>query len=426
MNYKESIKYVESIASFGIKLGLERISFMLDKLAHPEKEIHYVHVTGTNGKGSVVSMLSSISLASGLKTGTFISPHLVKWNERIKINGKEVSDEDFAWAITRVSEIVLEVTEKIDAPTQFEVITAAAFLIFQKEHVDIAILEVGMGGVFDSTNVITPICSVITNIGIDHTDKFGKTLEDIAVQKAGIIKATVPVVTGAESVALNILIDKAAPLNSALYVFRIDFTAISLSANPYEQTFLFRKGDFAETFTIRLGGEYQIANAALVVMTSLIMKEKISAITVDSIKQGFLNASWPGRFEIVEKDPIVILDGAHNINGAEALRSSLSKYFGHVPVCFVMGMMKDKDIKGIVEEIVSSEDYLFAVKADESERAAEPSDIIKYSCAKNYIVDDLGEAIEKAKKQAGKDGLVCICGSLYLIGEVKALWTNKE
>ena len=200
MNYTESLAYLDSLGKFGIKLGMERIEGLLRELGNPEQKIKTVHVTGTNGKGSVTSMITSILLAANLKVGKFTSPHLVKYNERINLNGKDISDEDFAMAITAVKVAADSVVKKgvCEQPTQFEILTAAAFYIFICRRLITPLLRVGMGGLWDSTNVITPVVSVITNVALDHTDRCGKTLERIAMQKAGIIKEKVPLVTAAE------------------------------------------------------------------------------------------------------------------------------------------------------------------------------------------------------------------------------------
>ena len=424
MNYNEALAYLNNQGRFGIKPGLERIRLLLEKLGNPQEGISFVHVTGTNGKGSVTSMLTSIFQSAGLKAGKFISPHLQNWTERINIEGQDVSEQQFADALAHVKSVADTFEDPESLPTQFEILTAAAFWLFKEAQLDLVVLQVGMGGLLDSTNVIRPECSIITNIGIDHTQYFGETLEEIAREKAGIIKEGIPVVTAAESVALNILVDKAAPLKADLYVFRIDFTAISLGGNVKQQRFMFRKGGFVANFTVSLGGDHQVANAALAVMAAKLLSEKHPQLTVEAMQEGLLKVNWPGRLELAGEHPDVILDGAHNLNSAEALRAALDKYYPGKDICFIIGVMKDKNIEGLVDALVHDTDTLIAVPADASDRAAKPEEIVKFSHGKNLLYDNLAEALATARKTAGEDGVICITGSLYLVGQVKSLWTN--
>lgn len=422
MNYQETLKYLAQKGNHGIKPGLERINILLEKLGRPQDGISYVHVTGTNGKGSVTSMLTSIFEAAGLRAGKFTSPHLEKWNERVNILGRDVTDQEFGNAMSAVAKAA---GEAIEEPSQFELVTAAAFWLFQKTGVDVAVLEVGMGGLWDATNVITPECSIITNVAIDHIEYLGETIETVAREKAGIIKPGVPVVTAAESVALNTLIDKAAPLHCALHTFRSDFTAIGLGGDLTKQRFIFRSGDFAANFTLALAGDHQVANAALAVMAARILSEKHPAITLAAMQKGLETVKWPGRLELYSKSPCVILDGAHNQSGAIALRAALNKYCPGKNISFVLGIMKDKDVKGIVEELVNEGDSLLAVPADNSARAAAPEEIVKYSRGKNSTARDIEKSLSRAIAEAGEDGVVCVAGSLYLAGQVKNLWKNR-
>ena len=419
MDYNESLRYLSSLESFGIKPGMQRISLLLEKLGHPEKAVHFVHVAGTNGKGSVTSMLTSIFAAAGLKTGKFISPHLVKWNERIQINGEDVSDEKLAQVITAVKEVADEVAVELEQPTQFEIFTAAAFLLFAQWPLDLVVVEVGMGGLLDSTNVIIPECVVITNVSMDHTDRCGHTIEEIAEQKAGIIKEGVPVVTAAESVALSAIIDKAAPVKADIHLLRRDFTAISLGGSIEQQKFLFRQGEYVATLTVSLGGDHQVSNAALAVAAARLLTKHYPSIDTAAIEQGLLSVKWPGRLERIAEQPDIILDGAHNLHGAAALRRALNKYYAGRSICFILGIMRDKDVEGIVRELVKQEDSLIAVPADKSVRAALPEVIAAVLPEQAQAEQDFAVALDKARQIAGSDGVICIAGSLYLVGRAK-------
>jgi dihydrofolate synthase/folylpolyglutamate synthase len=426
MNYRQTLRYLSEKGNAGIKPGLDRIKLLLEYLGNPERGVSYVHVAGTNGKGSVTSMLTSICEAAGLKAGRFISPHLSKWNERIHIGGRDITNREFSAAVSETRPAAERVAAELGDPSQFEIVTAAAFLLFKKAGVDVAVLEAGMGGLFDATNVVTPECTVITNIGLDHTEYLGSSLEAVAGEKAGIIKPGAPVVTAAESVALNVIIDKAASLRAPIYVLRADFAAIFLGGDLKEQRFLFRRADFTEQFTVGLGGDHQIANAALAVMSARLLAQKHGQITVQAMKDGLRIVKWPGRLELCDKAPDVILDGAHNVHGAAALRAALNKYRPGRPVCFVLGIMKDKDVKGMVEELLNPGDRLFSVAADATERAAGPRDIAAYGPAGSKAFSSLTAALKGASAAAGPDGVVCIAGSLYLAARVKDLWAKQE
>ncbi len=426
MDYTEALNYLSSLSHFGIKPGLQRMEKLLAQLGNPEKQLYCIHVAGTNGKGSVNSMLSAILTAGGYKAGSFTSPHLVKWNERIGINGQDISDEKLAEVLGAVKKAVEDAGMDDDPPSQFEVLTAAALLFFAREKVDIAVIEVGLGGLLDSTNIIRPLCCVITNVTFDHMDRCGETIEEIAEQKAGIIKQGVPVVTAAESVALSAIIDKAAPAKAELYVLRKDFISVSLGGDLYSQSFFFRQGEYVANYTVSLGGDHQVANAALAVMTARLLAESFPAITDDVIKTGLLRVNWPGRLEKISDSPEIVLDGAHNIAGAMALRFALNKYRPGRPVVFVIGIMRDKDVKGIVEELLKDDDVLIAVPADDSPRAAEPELLASFAGTKSEICWDAKCALKRAGELAGPDGLVVAAGSLYLVGQIKSLWTKSH
>lgn len=421
MTYDEALSYLESLGAFGIKPGLQRIELLLKKFGQPQKKTQFVHVTGTNGKGSVTSMLTNIFKSAKLKTGNFTSPHLVKWNERININGVSVSDEQLAEAIEKVKVAADEVGTLLEPPTQFEIITAVAFYLFAQAKLDIVVLEVGMGGLLDSTNVIEPLCSVITNVSLDHTDKLGDSLQELAEQKAGIIKTNIPVVTATEGEVLTVVQTEAVKKNAKVYLLGKDFSVTIQESSFAQQQFTFNYGQNSYSYMISLAGKHQVDNAALAVMTALLVSEKYSSITQQTIKEGLSQTRWAGRLEQIEDKPIVIVDGAHNLASAKVLRKAIDDYFSSQKICFVLGIMKDKDIKGIVDVLVQKQDILLATRADDSTRAAQPEDIVKHTSAQSFTFADVEKAIDKAKELALKDGVVIIAGSLYLVGQVKAL-----
>ena len=376
MNYQETLLYLDSLGKFGIKLGMERIEGLLRELGNPEQKIKTVHVTGTNGKGSVSSMIANILRAANLKVGKFTSPHLVKYNERIVTGGEDISDESFAALLTIVKRAADSIVVKgvCEQPTQFEILTAAAFLHFALENVDYAVIEVGMGGLWDSTNVITPVVSVITNVSLDHTDRCGATVERIAMQKAGIIKENVPVVTAAEGDdALGPIKAVAMFKQAKLYIYGRAFWGTEVESSMDEQTFTLHAGEYySSDYTIKLPGEHQIANTSVAVVAAKLISKQDERINELALHLGVSNTVWPGRLERISQGPDVILDGAHNPAGAAALRKALDKYYADQKRIFVFGMMGDKDMTNVIKTLIRPLDMVYAVRADSGDRLPQP------------------------------------------------------
>ena len=426
MNYTETLAYLDSLGKFGINLGMERIEDLLKELNNPEQKVRTIHVTGTNGKGSVTSMITNILLVSGLKVGKFTSPHLVRYNERIEVDGEEISDEDFALVVTAVRRAVESVMAKgTDQPTQFEVLTAAAFLHFALQKLDYAVIEVGLGGLWDSTNVITPVVSVITNVSLDHTDRCGKTVEEIAMQKAGIIKDGVPVVTAAEGEALGPIQAMALFKQAPLYIYGKAFTGQEVASSMEGQTFTLSAGDYHSNYEPKLPGAHQILNTAVAVVAAKLASKQDSRINELALHQGVALTKWPGRLERISQKPDVILDGAHNPAGAAVLRAALDKYYSGKKICFIFGMMGDKDISQVITTLFRKEDTIYTVRADEGARAAEPEALAEQIGSQAQAMHDLAAAYKTALAEVGEDGLVCVCGSLYLVGTFKKMLLNQ-
>lgn len=430
MNYVESLSYLENLGKFGIQLGMERIEGLLRELGNPEQKIKTIHVTGTNGKGSVTSMITNILLAANLKVGKFTSPHLVRYNERICLNGEEISDEAFATTITAVKAAADSIVKKgvCDQPTQFEILTAAAFLYFCLEKVDYAVIEVGMGGLWDSTNVITPVVSVITNVSLDHTDRCGDSVERIAMQKAGIIKEKVPLVTAAEGDnALGPIVTMAMFKEAPVYLYGKAFYGTEVESSMDGQKFTLHAGDFyASDYEIKLPGEHQIKNTSVAIVAAKLVSKQDDRINELALHLGVANTLWPGRLERVSQKPDFILDGAHNPDGAKALRSALDKYYPGQKLHFVFGMMGDKDMSGVIKTLIHNDDVVYTVRADGGSRAAEAEALAELVGANAIPMNSLAEAYHKAAAEAGKDGIICVCGSLYLVGEFKKVLLEEE
>ena len=386
--YDDALKYLDWLCVFGVKEGLERISLLADALGQPQNFYRTIHVAGTNGKGSVCAMLAEMLKTSGLRVGLFTSPHLESYCERIQINGENISESDFAEMIFRVKDCNV-------VATHFEVLTAAAFEYFREQEVDIAVIEVGLGGLYDSTNIITPELSIITNVALDHENILGG-LENIALNKAGIIKANVPTVTGATGLPLEIIRAVAHAKNSPLY----EVNPYNLKPNPYN---------------LNLRGDYQQFNAAIAIKAA-----KILGIDDDKICAALKRVEWAGRFEIVETaSGVVIIDGAHNPHGAAALRESLDKNFPRAQRTWLFGVLSDKDFDAMTEILFSAGDFVI-VTPPNSPRAAK-SEII---CAKLrgrgiecVAVENNFEAVERLLNSTSD--VKIIAGSLYLIGAVR-------
>ncbi len=380
MTYNDALNYLDSLNIFGIKPGLERINLLMEKLNFPQKNYKTIHVTGTNGKGSVCAMLAEILKLDGCKVGLFTSPHLESYCERMKINGENISENDFAAMIETVKNCGVQATH-------FEVLTAAAFEYFSIRQVEIAVIEVGLGGLYDSTNVITPEISIITNVSLEHENILGN-LENIARNKAGIIKKNIPVVTAATSEPLKIIREVAKQNNSALYEV----------TEPAE-------------IEINLLGEYQKINAAVAIQAA-----KLLNIDENTIRAGLKKVEWAGRFEILNG---VIIDGAHNPHGAAALRESLDKNFQTGKRIWIFGALADKNFDEMIEILFRADDFVI-VTPPNSERAA----TVKILCEsltergiKNIGVEKLSDAVKMLKETAGE--VKIIAGSLYLIGAAR-------
>lgn len=384
-NFSDALEYLDSLNIFGIKPGLERINLLMERFKFPQNNYKTIHVTGTNGKGSVCAMLAEMLKLDGKKVGLFTSPHLESYCERIRINGENISEDDFAEMIEVVKNCNVQAT-------QFEILTAAAFEYFSRQKVDIAVIEVGLGGLYDSTNVITPEISIITNVSLEHENILGD-LKNIALNKVGIIKPKVPAVTGAVGEPLKIIREVAEKNNSALY-------------EVTEPT----------NIKINLLGEYQKFNAAIAIQAA-----KILGISDKVISAGLKNVRWAGRFEILNG---VIIDGAHNPHGATALRESLDKNFPDGKRVWIFGVLADKDFDEMIKILFRPDDFVIVTKPN-SERAAPVDDVcmwLKYNGIECIGVENISDAV---KILQDTDATVkIIAGSLYLIGAVRSFLQN--
>ncbi len=401
---------------FGIKLGLSTIRNILQGLGNPQDSFNCIHVAGTNGKGSIASTLSSILHASGYKVGLYTSPHLVKFNERICIDNKQISDQD----VVAACQAVRNVPESERELTYFEYATAMALYEFKKYCVDWAVIETGMGGRLDATNMVRPAVCVISNISIEHSSYLGNTISAIAGEKGGIIKKGTPVVTGArQKEAIQVLRRIAAERNAPIYRLGKEFRV----RRDRKGTFTYY-GINAKWSNMHTGllGNYQVDNTALVLAVCEIIKaEKAGRITLESIKQGIDENRWPGRLEVVSESPYVILDGAHNLVAAKNLSDFLLSNINNRHLTLVIGVLDDKPYEAILKSLlpVCSKVILTRPTIDRSLDPEKLYPIAKKMVKDVKIIPDVAKAVSHAVKTSSSDDAVCIAGSLYVVGEAK-------
>ncbi|MBE6084104.1 MAG: bifunctional folylpolyglutamate synthase/dihydrofolate synthase [Selenomonas ruminantium] len=433
MNYQESLAYLESLNIFGIKLGLERIQKLLARLELPQERYRTIHVTGTNGKGSVSAMLAGILRHSGIHTGFYSSPHLVSYTERIRVDGQPISEQEFADCLSSIKVYIDKmIADGEECPTQFEVLTALAFFYFAIKHVEYAVIEVGLGGLLDSTNVIVPEVSIITNVTLEHADRCGGTLEGVAHHKAGIIKDDVPVVTAAQGVALDIIRQQAEEKNADIFVAGEDFSADFISYEGNFQRLEFSSGLLGavkEPYTLHLLGKHQIENAAVAVMAAKLISNLDSRITNKTIDDALTLVSWPARFEQADYNgQKIIIDGAHNPAGMTALRESLDLYFPAPERVLLLGILKDKDIDTMLDILLRPNDTV-VVTVPHSDRASDPQILAGKVAAHVQHVEaiaDNSEAMNRALELANGEKLLIMAGSLYLVGGLRKLLMDKK
>lgn len=423
MNYQESLAYLDELSTFGTKLGLSRIEKLVGYLDNPQLHYKTIHVTGTNGKGSVSSMLSSVLTMSNIKTGLYISPHLVSYTERIQIDGCPITEEAFADCISAVRTFADKmVREGEESPTQFEVITAAAFLYFAINKVEYAVIEVGLGGLLDSTNVVKPEVCVITNVTLEHAALCGGTLEGVARHKAGIIKDGVPVVTAAKGIPMEIIMQTAEEKSSDIFIAGSDFSSTYITFDGQYQYLRFLCELTGKNFDYKLKmlGDHQIENSSLAIMTAGILSNNDERINEQNIIDGLATAKWAARFEPLKVNgQSYVIDGAHNPAGMSIFRKNLDKYYPEGKRVILLGILKDKDIDAMLDYLLRDDDEIIITTPD-SERKASPEYIAQK--IQNHHVElfaNMYEALEAAKHLANKEKLLCITGSLYLTGELR-------
>lgn len=433
MNYDEALKYISDTYKFGSKLGLDNIKKLTELLGNPQDKYKIIHIAGTNGKGSTSNMIHDVLMASNYKVGLFISPYLQEFTERIQINKEHIDKESLARITDLVKEkIDIMLKEGYNHPTEFEVVTAIGFKYFEEQNIDFLVLEVGLGGRFDATNAISKsLISVITSISYDHTEYLGDTLEKIAFEKAGIIKENSDVVVyPQEKNIVDVIAEQTKLKNSRLHLTSKDnISLISTDIDGQILSYLDKSVLNLYNFKINLLGEHQIYNCLTVLKVLDLLKQKGFNITEDSVKQGLSTCKFAGRFEIINKNPIILLDGGHNINGVEYFSKAIKKYFGDKKIILFYGMLKDKHPEMLIDYLTGISKKIYTLTPN-NPRAIDSADLAKLINDKNSTVN--AEALNNYEeilpiiKSIGKDEVIAFVGSLYLIGEIRTLLTSTD
>ncbi|HXX53534.1 MAG TPA: folylpolyglutamate synthase/dihydrofolate synthase family protein [Thermodesulfovibrionales bacterium] len=445
--YKDSIGYLYGLQKHGIKLGLENTIRLLALLDNPQKSFRSIHIAGTNGKGSTAAMIASILSAAGFRVGLFTSPHLVSFTERIRVDNVEILESEVVELTQEIRNAILSAQSSRDAmqdvtqtticdersflPTFFEFVTALGFLYFKRKGIEWAVVETGMGGKLDATNILVPAVSVITNISYDHREFLGQTLREIAREKAGIIKEAVPVVSAIqEAEVIGVIAKKATERGSSMHVHGIDFWAYPHTIDMRGITFSYEGTETMKGLRIPLTGLHQVENASLAVRAIEVGVEK-NAISSYAVRQGLASAQWPGRLELIENKGYMydyLIDGAHNPSASKALADSLQEYFipSYGKIILIMGVMADKDMEGMMKPLLPLVSEIIFT-APEYERAASPERLAEYASAQGFLptvrnsVKASMELAQKLAEKCSQKTLIVITGSFYTIGEAKSI-----
>ncbi|MDU7252774.1 MAG: folylpolyglutamate synthase/dihydrofolate synthase family protein [Clostridium sp.] len=427
MDYKEAREYIQSKAKFGSNLGLERTEKLLELLKNPHKRLRCIHIAGTNGKGSTTAMISAVLKEAGYKVGMYTSPYIEEFEERIQINNYNIPKDDFSHIITKVANVVEKVENMgYGNPTEFEIITVAMFYYFCLKKVDFAVIEVGLGGRLDSTNVLEPILSIITSISYDHMNILGETLEKIAYEKAGIIKKA-SVIAYPQKKESEKIIEKVCK-EKKCELIKVEDNLINVNReiiqkNIGQQSFKLKTKEDTYNICLSLLGEHQIKNCIVVILAI----EKLIKLGIKIKKICIISAlkkvKWPARLEIVNKNPLTVIDGAHNIEGIESLKNNVSKYFKYNKLILILGILKDKQVEDMIKILVPLADRVLTVTPhnDRGESSKELMHIVlKYNKNCEYL-EEYKECYNKGKSYYEEGDIILICGSLYMVGDMRKL-----
>ncbi|MBN7771912.1 bifunctional folylpolyglutamate synthase/dihydrofolate synthase [Clostridium aminobutyricum] len=427
MNHETAINKIKTFERFGSRLGLERMRILMELLGNPQKDLNVIHVAGTNGKGSVCRYLYEALSANDYKVGLYTSPFLEVFNERIEYNGALISDEELEQCTDHVlQKVQLMLEQGMDSPTEFEIVTAVAFVYFKKLQADYVVLEVGLGGIGDSTNIVeNPLACVITSISYDHMDRLGDTIEKIAAEKAGIIKQGVPVIMNVtRREAAKVIARKAYETNAVLVdATKIKYKVFEQSMEGYTlDTRIF--GTEYTDVQIRMIGEHQLSNVMTALITlELLRKQQKIKVERSRLYAGLKRAIQIGRFEVMEKNPYIILDGAHNEDGAKALAETVKSFLSDKKILMVIGMLEDKDYNKILDQFTQVTDC-FVVTEPNNPRKLKTEILYKLLTERGQnctVIEDPAEAYQYAESIKEQYEVVLYAGSLYLVGQIRRI-----
>lgn len=427
----KALKYLEELRVLGSNYGLERTERLLELLGNPHKKLKLIHIAGTNGKGSTSSILGKVLIEHGYKVGFFNSPHLEEIEETIRINDDNIAEEELVNLLEEIKPYVNKIVEEgYKHPTEFEVLTCVMFLYLYRQKVDFGVIEVGLGGRLDSTNVITPILSIITPISLDHTNILGNTVEEITSEKVGIIKENIPVITCKQKdKVINIIKSKALLTNSKLTIVdsnNFNLLEIVNDDIPYQRVSInFNNNKY--TLDLSLLGKHQIINLSLAIKAlEELQRLNYINIEINKLYKGVKSVKWKGRLEVLKKNPYIVIDGAHNIAGIEFLKRNIEEYFKYQKLYLILGILNDKNVEEMVKVIAPLATEVYTVTPN-SIRAASANElkeiVLRYN--NNCIAfDDYDKVIQLSLSKASKDDLIIASGSLYMIGEIRKILTN--
>ena len=422
MNYQESKDYLTRLSAGGSVLGLTTMELLLNRLGNPQDELQFIHVAGTNGKGSVLAYLAEILKNQGYSVGRYISPVLFHYREKIQINGEYIGRDDFARITSKVAEVRSRMEEEgLPLPTVFEVETAISFLYFKEKKCDYVLLEVGMGGRTDATNIIkTPVATLIASVSMDHMQFLGNTLREIAWNKAGIFKEHVPAASAHQQIEAEEVIREEAKEKHTQCQFVEPEQIRVLKTSLTSQIFSYKE---FENLEIHLMGAHQLENAALALEAVKLLREQGITISDTSVREGLKNTIWKGRFTIIHEDPYVVIDGAHNPDAAMRLRTAMETYFPDQKKIYIFGVFSDKEYDKIIEITAPLAEYIYTVETPDNPRALPAEELAKEVAKVNAAVEpamSIADAVKRSLNRAGKDDVIMVFGSLSFLKEVEA------
>lgn len=428
MNYKEAMEYIEEVNRYGSVLGLDNMRELCGRLGNPQDDLHFIHIAGTNGKGSVLAYLSTVLKEAGYRTGRYISPVIFEYRERIQVNGRPITKQALCECLEEIKQSIDKIVEEgLPHPTPFEIETVMAFLYFKKMKCDIVILETGMGGLSDATNIISnTVAAVFTSISMDHMQYLGKTQEEIAGNKAGIIKNGCYVISTVQKPEVqSILMKRAEDKNSPFFVAEEDkITRIKYGVEKQR----FSYGGYKD-LEIGLAGKHQIMNAALAVKTIEVLGQAGYPVKEKALRTGLADTVWRGRFSVIGRKPLFIADGAHNEDGAKKLADSIRLYFTNKKIIYIMGILRDKEYDKIIGETCQLAQDIITVTPPENKRAMQAYELAREAERFHPRVtasDSLEEAVELSYLLADKDSVIIAFGSLSYLGDLIKIIENRD